>query len=359
MSIWWSMIVEKIFKKDISSIDKDDLDSIIDIPESRSIEFKTIPNIEESLKSWERKKLENNAKENIIKSIVGFLNVNDNGLLILGVSTKDEVANKITGINKGVLKQLKTEISLEDFIKDKIKSIPSYLNEFKLETKIVQYTADRIVVFIEVQNKNWEHIYYSDITQYVYIRKGKSTKQMLLQDTLKLVAERSYPQVHICFDDVKGHNHHIKNDGDLLYKINLINKGVKTAEKSHSFILFGVDDSIDIKPTDGYTAHIEDLDSQNHGLIGFIKNYKHITAYQFVFPKLRKSILNIDRIYPFNKYPIGHIAINKNDIGKIKKILALTVEDSGFVKQEFKISRDGNIIYFEETKSNFYPYLTI
>ncbi|GAB4312712.1 MAG: hypothetical protein Kow0019_11770 [Methanobacteriaceae archaeon] len=353
------MIVEKIFGKDINSIDKKDLDNIINIPESRSIEFKTILDIDVSLKPWQQKKEVINNKENILKSIVGFLNVNDNGLLILGVSTEDEVAVKVSGIHKDTLKQLKTEISLEDFIKEKVKSIPSYLNEFKLETKIVEYTTDRIVVFIEVLNKNWEHVYYSDITQYVYIRKGKSTKQMHLQDTLKLIAERNYPQIHVSFDEIKGHNHHLKENKDLLYKVNLINKGVKTAEKAHSFILIGSDDSIDIKPTDGYSAYIEDLDSKNHGLNEFIQNYRNIIAYQFVFPKLRKSLLNIDRIYPFNRYPIGHLAINKNDIEKIKRILILTAEDSGFVKQEFKVSIDKNKVCFEEIKSNFNPYITI
>jgi len=41
--------------------------------------------------------------------------------LVLGVKTKDEVATKIVGVGKDVLKQLKTEFSLEDFIKEKLK----------------------------------------------------------------------------------------------------------------------------------------------------------------------------------------------------------------------------------------------
>lgn len=349
------MIVEKIFGKNIAAIEKSDLEKLIGTPESRSIEFKTIPDVNPNSKPWEQKKEESNNKENILKSIVGFLNANDKGLLILGVKTKEEVANEIKGIDKNVLKQLKTEISLEDFIKDKVKAIPSYLNEFKLETKIVNYTKDKVVVFIEVMNKHWDRIYYSDITQYVYIRKGKSTKHINLQNTLKIIAERSYPQVYVNF---KCNDEPNKKDGIIYpgYRVNFINKGVKAAGKIHSFIFVASNEKIDVDPFGCYTADIGKLDSEIYGLNDLISSNKQIKAFEFIFPK---SQIEIDRIHPFNNHSSGYLAICEKDIEKINKIVAVTVEDSGFVKQEFEVTKEGDKRYFEEIKSKFNPYLTM
>ena len=209
--------------------------------------------------------------------------------------SKDEVAYKIEGVNKDILKQLKSEISLEDFLKEKIKAIPSYINEFKLETKIIKF-KDKFVVLIEVLNTNWERIFYSDITQYVYVRIGKSTKQMYLQDTLRIIAERSYPQVYMNIKQSKSAK--LRDKVYCRYEINIINKGIKTAEKIHSFILIGSEEELDITPSDGFSASIESLDLTNH-LINFIQKYDHIKTVQFTFPKINKGLLNIDRIYPF------------------------------------------------------------
>jgi hypothetical protein len=348
------MIVERIFKKDIDSIEKSDLNKIIGVPESRSVEFKTIPDNDPTLKKWQLRKIEINNKENILKSIIGFLNANDSGLLILGVSTADEVADKISGVDKNIIKQLKNEISLEDFLKDKINAIPSYLDEFKLETKIITKDNERIVVFIEVKNKSWDRIYYSGITQYAYIRKGKSTKRMPLQDTLKFIAERSYPQVYTKFEELSEPN---RNAGKIYpnYGINLINKGVKPADQVHCFVLIGSDDEIDASQYGGYSASIESLDTKKHGLDDFIQSHKHIKIFQFIFPK---KTIQIDRIYPFNKYSSGYVSIFEEHIEKIKEIIVLTIEDNGFVRQKFKVSKTERIS-LEEIKNEFNPYLTI
>lgn len=50
------MIVEKIFNKDINSIDESDLNHLLGAQETRSLEFKTIPDIKNDLKPWEQKK---------------------------------------------------------------------------------------------------------------------------------------------------------------------------------------------------------------------------------------------------------------------------------------------------------------
>jgi len=225
-----------------------------------------------------------------------------------------------------------------------------------LETKIAEYN-DRIVVLIEVLNTNWERIYYSDLTQYVYIRKGKSTESLSISDTLRLIAERSYPQVYMSFKEGK---EPCRNGNKIypVYRVNFINKGVKSTKQVHCFILMGSDIEIDVNEIvgGGYISSLESLDSTNYGLNDFIHSNSHIKVYQFIFPS---STSKIERIYPFNKYSSGYVAIFENDIDKINKVVALTVEDSGFVKQEFKVSTIEHKRYFEETKSEFNPYLTI
>ena len=188
------MIIEKIFGKTINLIDKNDLNTIMDVPETFSVEYKSVPDIDPTLNSSEQKKRKNKILESMLKSVVAFLNSNNSGLLVLGIKTKDEVPYKIEGGKKEVITQLKSEISLEGFFKEKVNAIPSYLHKFEVETKIVEYNEERTVIFIEVLNNNWDRIYYSDISQYVYIRNGQSSNKISFVDTLKLIAERSYPK---------------------------------------------------------------------------------------------------------------------------------------------------------------------
>lgn len=51
------MLVEKLLGKDINSIDETDLNGLIDVPETRSVEFKTIPDINTGLSPRKQKKL--------------------------------------------------------------------------------------------------------------------------------------------------------------------------------------------------------------------------------------------------------------------------------------------------------------
>lgn len=346
------MIVEKIFHKDITNLEESDVDNIIGIPETRSVEFKQIQDINPSLDHSEKKRKKINDQENILKSVIGFLNTNDSGLLVLGVKTVDEIANSISGVNKDVLKQLQNEISLEDFLKEKIKSIPSFLHEFKLETKIVDYHG-RLIIFIEVLNKNWDRFYYSSITQYAYIREGKSANLIPLEDTLKIIADRSYPQVNVSFIE-RGMN----KNGDKIYpnyRINFINNGVKVAKKVHCFILIGSEEKIDMSPFGGSKSSPERLDINKLDLDDFLKNHNYIEIFHFIFPTER---MKVDKIYPFTNYSSGYIAILEQEVELIEKIITLTLEEHGLVRQEFRVLKKGRTS-FEEIIREFNPYITL
>ena len=57
------MFVEKIFNIGINSVKESDLKTIIGIPESHNIEFKTIPDIDQTLNSSRKKKEETHHKK--------------------------------------------------------------------------------------------------------------------------------------------------------------------------------------------------------------------------------------------------------------------------------------------------------
>ena len=47
------------------------------------------------------------------------------------------------------------------------------------------------------------------------------------------------------------------------------------------------------------------------------------------------------------------------NVNKIKKVVVLTIEDDGFVKQEFEVSTKDDKEYFKQINSAFNPYITI
>lgn len=57
------LLVENLFKKDIHSLEKNDLNTLIGVPESRSIEFKTIHDIDPNMNHSDRKKRQNMIKK--------------------------------------------------------------------------------------------------------------------------------------------------------------------------------------------------------------------------------------------------------------------------------------------------------
>ncbi len=354
------MLIEKLFRKDIHSLEENDLNTLIGIPESRSIEFKTIHDIDPTMDHSERKRKAKNDKENILKSVVAFLNSNDPGLLVLGIKTENEIANRISGVKKDVLPQLRSEISLEDFIKEKVKAIPSFLKGYSIEIKIVNVYNDRIIVFIEVLNKNWDRIYYSDITQYVYLREGKSSNSVPLQDTLSLIADRSYPQVYAGFERLR----ELNREGNIfypVYKVYFVNKGVKVTEQVFCIVLIGSDEEIDVRPTEWFSLKAEDLDSTKYDLNTFLQSCTFVKYYQSIYPNQRlASRMSIDKIYPFKQYSSpGYLAIAENDIEKIKQIVVITIELNGFVKQEFEVSIEENVPFLKERDNEFNPFITI
>lgn len=352
------MIIEKIFQKDINSLVETDIKDIIGEPESLRLEFKTIPDDPPNMRPKEKKQKEKKNKESIIKSVVGFLNSNVNGLVVLGIGTEDEVANKVQGVDQNVLKQLKSEISLEDFLKESIKAIPSFLNDYSLETKILKWNQgqnDRIVVFIEVKNDKWERIFYSNITQYVYIRKAKSTIQKNLNDTLNLIAERSYPLIYGHLNDYREFTGKGNRPDTIQYNLSFINEGVKTTDKIHCFILVGSDEEIEVGFRHGYSFSLKRLNPKIFNLDMFMESHRYIYKYQYIFP----DNIRIDRIYPFQEHVLGSITLNKDEVGKIKTILLINVENSGFVKQEFKLFGKDDPYHFREINREFNPYMAI
>lgn len=337
------MIVEKILKKELDIADESDLNSIMGTVESSNIEFKEI---------YHNRNTQDQIKENIIRSIVGFLNSSGGeGLLVLGIKTDNyEKASEITGVDKNALRQLKTEVTLESFIKGSIRSIPSFMNEYKIVTKIIRY-VNKNVLFIEVKNKNRYSIYYSKITDYIYIRKGQETKKLNIEDTLNLISSRNYPQIYIYLE--RSGESKSSSKIYLNFKINYLNEGVKPSNGVRTFILIGSDSKLDITSR-GYDFNIGNLNFDVLNLKEFNDECTHLKGFEFDYPHNS----NI-KIYPFKMVKRSYFSCLIEDIPKIKQIIALTFENEGITRQEFVVEESNDDYQLKEVFRDYRPYINL
>ena len=193
----------------------------------------------------------------------------------------------------------------------------------------------------------------------MYLRRGKSSESLLLQDTLSLIADRSYSQVYMGFERLPKPN----REGSILYpvyKVYFVNKGVKVTEQVFCIVLIGSDKDIDVRPTEWFSLKAKDLDSAKYDLNTFLQSYTFVKYYQSIYPNQRLAgRMNINKIYPFKRYSSpGYFAIAENDIEKIKQIVVITIEQNGYVKQEFEVSKD-DVLNFKEKANEFNPFITI
>ena len=133
-------------------------------------------------------------------------------------------------------------------------------------------------------NNNWDRLYYSDISQYVYIRNGQSSNKISFVDTLKLIAERSYPQVYANLGESQS------GTNNKQFPIRIINKGVKSTKKINCFILIRYDEEIEIRPQNGYSTSLTQLDLTNFGLSDSISSCEYNKIFQYLSLTVRELI---------------------------------------------------------------------
>lgn len=162
----------------------------------------------------------------------------------------------------------------------------------------------------------------------------------------KITNPKNVPQIYMSFNNSEepSRNH---NDIYPNYRVNFLNKGDKTANKVESFIFIGSDSKVDIRNGDGYTSSMERF-KDNSDLTDFMYKYSNIQVFHFLYPPKRRDA----KIYPGNKVSYGYISIREKDLDKIQEVIVLNYEDNGVVRQDFKLSNEGdqNLV---ETSSSF------
>jgi len=131
-------------------------------------------------------------KEQILKSIVGFLNsAEGEGLLIVGVSNKKEV--------KGVPRPHLNKEKIRNWLRDGIGSVPRAITPPEYEIVEVSVGEDGYVYLIEVHKKD-DVVYFSRESGCAYVRVGDSTNRLNLNESLDLVAKKSLAKPYIIFE---------------------------------------------------------------------------------------------------------------------------------------------------------------
>ena len=166
--------------------------------------------------------------------------------------------------------------------------------------------------------------------------------------------QKSYPKVFMNFNEMDEPNRRVvHNSREIVnstcpnYQITYKNEGNKTAKKVNCLVLIASDEEIDVEPSSGgFSSSFEKIEGFD---LRDIPPKRYV--FEFIFPK---KPMHIDELYPNTNYTDGYVSIYESDIYKIKKIIVITLEENGFVKQEFKVSMKGNKKYFEEIKRKFH-----
>jgi len=179
--------VEELLGKRIEDITSSDLFRICILPESPLVERK-------SGKYENEKKL----KVSILKEVVGFLNGEGEGLLILGIEDDyeklDPISEKLLGKHKE-----QVDMRIRDWIISGLKSVPHYLQPPFINIKIFgedETKSKGWVVLIYVKKRH-DVVYYSTLDGKAYQRKGTKTEEMDMMTFLSAIESKRQPIVYI------------------------------------------------------------------------------------------------------------------------------------------------------------------
>jgi hypothetical protein len=279
--------------------------------------------------------------------------INGRGLLVLGIEAPDEVATEIKGVDKTVLKQLKTQFSLESFINAKIRSIPQYSNDFMLKTKEIEYENGTYVYLIEVKRENSYCVYYSGVTENAYRRQNHKSIPLKLNEILELVANNNYPQIFVSLNDIGIKTN--KRDKSTFVRLPLKyqNYGPSPTEDANIMVFLCSNDSISIKSRfSRFTFKDNLLDLHIYNLNFDKSNYNKKYGFEY-FVHVNKRI-----IYPFKAHLLDSFMVKyKGNVDFDLYILCL--ENRGVTKQKFSINVNSDVPSFTEEIREFRPYVTL
>lgn len=319
------ILIKNIFGKEEELTKNDIYKCIIEarLKESAQIEYKSVDklHIDNRGRLLDSKGIEDKKEEIIIKPLVAFLNKfsSEGGVLILGIKDKNHLPVELVPAEPKIF----TPERLRNWISNYISTIPSTKDSPDIEIKNIDVNG-KIVTLIEVHPKDFNTVYFSRLTNDVYIRKNDESVLCTLDETMRMTEEKIIAKV---FVDLKVIEKEEIDENWVKYQIEFqyINEGNKPGEWVRLLLEFQM--------KQGTPA---DIQIQSLPAPGYWKPVGSLKAFSSGF---QQDSYTKDVIY--SKGVVGY-KIGKLEIKIAKTALAEmiinTFEYKGFMSQVFSIS---------------------
>jgi len=339
-------IIKQIFgeRKERERISGEDIKKLVEewkVEESATLEYKSTERLRiKNGKLVNEDKLEEDKKEELlIKPLVAFLNKYqpEGGLLIWGIRAENGIPTELRAFQKGTVKKE----DIERWISMNILSVPSVKDPPSVEVEEIEIDG-KGVFLIEIHPRDFNTVYFSKITNKVYIRRGKNSEEISLLEIYKLIEEKIIAKVFV-IPKVKKFESLENEKARVEIEFQYLNEGYRPAEWVKSILIVRVKEgerSLKIDTTDLTAFYPQDR--------SFIWN-SEITSPEkgisFQIDKYSKEV-----IYPHIPHDIGILIIEYR--AKLEFEIH-THEFRGSSAQKFILLPDGNL---EQQFSKFAPY---
>ena len=191
-------LIKSIFGKTVDISEEDIRERIINVKgEDSQFDAKTL--LKENSPSEQNLNNLRIVESTLIKPLVAFLNsMNPHGLLGYGIHTgsKSNLCTSMIPIPDGVIKDKQ---QLQNKILSNIETYPKSTNLPIVHLVEVKVTGGN-VYFIEIERKDDSCVYYSKITNQVYVRINDTSIPLPFSDTLNFISSKIIPKVYVYFD---------------------------------------------------------------------------------------------------------------------------------------------------------------
>lgn len=324
-------LIREIFNKDSNFSEEDIKETVIksQMKESSFLEYKSIHKI---LKNFKDEKGNCKKEEILIKPLVAFLNKLslEGGLLILGIYDENHIPKEIAAGPKGLF----TSEQIRALIHNNIYSIPSMRGFPNIDIKEIN-TQKGSIFMIEIHPIDNYTVYFSKISNYVYIRKNDISESFTLPEALTFISEKICAKVFIKIEEKQKEN--IENIIKKTIGFSYINEGFQPGEWVKSLVTF-------------YLINGDQTKIKIDILKGWIKISKPPQAIQ----SLQSDAWLRDIIYPDTLMEIGDIKITLGENEQVKMDVTVN-EKEGFSTQEFIITSKE----IRSIKKEFQKYIDI
>lgn len=324
-----SEVITSIFGKEFGITEQDLKDKLISVNycEGQKFDAKNIV-----------LQLDENSKEShLIKPIVSFLNsMGGNGLLVLGISTggaRNNTCQNIVPIKDSIIKN---EEQLRALVNGNLSSIPQNQNKPNIKIQKVQLSSGNIFL-IEVKRIDDGCVYYSTITEYIYIRNNDESERLSLLESLDFIEKKVIPKVFFYLDQPE--------DIEVGKKLNMAfrNEGLEPGRYLLTTLHFDCSDkNIKIEVTGGNVTSITHINK------GTTASFQIVNAY----PPGQSLI------YPFVPTLAGKVFIHSKEDFTIG-VRVDNYENRGKSIQVLNIENKSGTVSVSEKERRFIPYLSL